>query len=397
MLPESGAHEVSDGQVRSEVEQTAGETPQGTAEQAVVAADAARMAAEQLVGQAQQAQTKAETERAEAERRADDAVKAREKTERRVRKTEQKTSQTERDAIQLSASYAQDATLAGVPRQVAVYAQWEGSSARAAARARLLLFGVFATACLLAAALLGTFTATGDLGVEEGVIAGGTVLLYGIGAMTVGGFMYGRTLASFLSKREQATAEADKSNDDGTRDKDLDELLRLNRTQMQAYQSVSRAQQRGAFRSSLIALFVGLGVLVGGIVVVVVINGDTSKVAVAGVAALGSALSSYIASTYLKLHREAAQQLRFFSDQPIVTSYIYEAERLVTKLPKGNSQAATYKDVIKDVLGIANRDAVALYKANESEPASGRATRGKAKARSRQTQNKGGSTSGNDG
>jgi hypothetical protein len=336
-------------------------------QQARATAEAARQEAEQRVTEEQQARATAEAARQEAELRADEEERSRKKLERRARKTEEKTSKSEEDVIQLSASYAQDATRAGIPRQVAVTAQWEGSSARTKARARLFVCGVVAVVFLSGAGALGILTATNDIGVGFSAGYGGALCLMAVGAITVGIYWYASALARFLDARELATAVTESSQEEQTeRDKDLDELLRLNRTQMQAYQTLSRGQQRSAFRSSLIALFAGLVVLVGGIVIVVVVNGDTSKVAVAGVAGLGGALSSYIAGTYLKLHQEASSQLRFFSDQPIVTSYIYEAERLVTKLPKGNSQTATYNAVIRDILGIAQRDAASLSQAQRS-------------------------------
>jgi chemotaxis protein histidine kinase CheA len=355
-------------QARTEAEHARAEAEQRATqqEQARTEAEQARLEAERRTSEQEQATAQAELARAEAERRATKQEKAREKAEKRARKTEEKTSETEVEAIKLSASYAEDATKAGIPRQVALYAQWEGSSTRAMARARVFLCGVFAFLCLLGAIAIGTVTATDNLRVSVGAPWGGVAFLIAIAAISFGTYWYAHTLAHFLSEREQATAAADGSGDgDKDKDKDLEELLRLNRTQMQAYQALSRGQQRSAFRSSLIALFVGLVVLVGGVVVVVLVKGDTSKVAIAGVAALGSALSSYIASTYLQLHGEAARQLRFFSDQPIITSYIYEAERLVTKIPV-RSRPAIYRLVIKDVMEVAKSGALSASRPRES-------------------------------
>jgi hypothetical protein len=64
----------------------------------------------------------------------------------------------------------------------------------------------------------------------------------GIAAVAIGSYRYNSSLATYLRDREFAAVQAantapDKDNGND-QDLDLDELLRLNRTQMQAYQSL---------------------------------------------------------------------------------------------------------------------------------------------------------------
>jgi hypothetical protein len=94
--------------------------------------------------------------------------------------------------------------------------------------------------------------------------------------------------------------------------------------------------------------------LVAGVALVTYAGTDTSKIAVATVTAIGSALSGYIAATYLTLNRQAADQLKYFADQPLITSYVYEAERLVRRLPPPNQESA-YRQVLGELLRLTER------------------------------------------
>jgi hypothetical protein len=237
-----------------------------------------------------------------------------------------------------------------MPRHAALYDEWQRSSARAKVRASLWVECFVATVCLLGAIALGTLTVTGELLVAIGVPIAGCLLLAALAWATHALYRYHLELADWLGVRELTFEERDVPPEQ----RDLDELLRLNRMQMQQYQTLSRAQHRSSFRSSLTALFVGLATLVGGIVLILEVNNETAKIALAGVTALGGALSGYIAKTYLALNSQAADQLRYFADQPLITSYIYEAERLVLGF-KGYKREAMYEKVIDEVLGVATR------------------------------------------
>lgn len=361
--PDAGRDQLES---EAHAEQAKAEAEQAQAEQAKAEAERAKAEAERHAAEEEQSRRDAEQSAREEEKKRKEAEKQRKDKEKKRREEKEEEEEEEKRQGEAIRQSVKDATEAGIPRQVALYAQWEGSSARARARAALLLSSLAALILLFVATGLVVGAATERLNAAVGWSCGGGAFVLSLLVFAKGVLVYAGTLVKFLDEREQMTAlvEQDQGRQTG-RDKELDELLRLNRTQMQAYQTLSRGQQRSAFRSSLIALFVGLIVLVGGIVVVVVVEGNTSKIAVAGVTALGSALSSYIASTYLKLHGAAARQLRFFSDQPIVSSYIYEAERLVGKLPT-DERPESYKVVIKDILGLAHHPAM-IYSQAEAE------------------------------
>jgi chemotaxis protein histidine kinase CheA len=339
---------AQEAQRRAEEEKAAREQAETEAQEAKIRAEEEKAAREQADIEVQEAQIRAEEEKAAREQAVAEAQEARE--------------------ILQSARQAQDVARAGISRKFALYDQWQGSSHRALARGQLWTFVAIALAFVLTAtALLIVAGLAPWPWLFPGIIAS-LCIVGALAAATVGIHTYNEHLASYLREREFVPADAAHS---GSRDddRDLDELLRLNRAQMQAYQSLSRGQQRSSFRSSLAALFVGLSVLVVGIVLTVQVSGDASKIAVAGVAAIGSALSGYIASTYLALHGQAGDQLRYFADQPIITSYIYEAERLAQRFAEGPARAKVYEQVVQDILEIAQRaQAEALTTATAHAP-----------------------------
>jgi hypothetical protein len=343
---------------------------QKEAEQLANDATAAQKEAEQLARDAQEAQHQAEQR---AKQEAEARVRAEERAETAMEKAKKEAAlelekRLRQQGVALSANQVQEQAKAGIPWQIALLTEWQSSSARAEAQALVALPGGLALLSLLGAIPLVILTATGDLLVPVGVSTTAFCFLIAIGAGAWGVHWYAARLSEYLKTREEALSERERDKQQkakrqtqeaaskGTQENDaLDELLNLNRTQMQAYQTLSRGQQRSSFRYSLIALFIGLFVLVAGVVVVVTVQADIAKVAVASVTALGSALSSYIASTYLRLHRQTGDQLRYFYAQPLVASYIYEAERVVGELEGSTAKKPMYETVIKHILRVAGR------------------------------------------
>jgi hypothetical protein len=135
-------------------------------------------------------------------------------------------------------------------------------------------------------------------------------------------------------------------------DPDLQNLITLNRTQMQVYHELATKQATYASRNSRRAMLVGFALLLVGGVVALRADEEASKVVVGALAGLGSLLAGYIGRTFLKAEDRAMQQLNFYFQQPLVTSYMLAAERLSLKL--ANSRRDTVlTDVIKQVLGAA--------------------------------------------
>ena len=118
------------------------------------------------------------------------------------------------------------------------------------------------------------------------------------------------------------------------KDPELENLILLNRQQIEIYHRITTRQARRADRNSQAAMAVGFAILTVGALTVLRVADDTSKVVVGVLASLGSLFSGYISHTFLRAESVAMAQLNFYFRQPLVTSYILLAERVSQKLPR---------------------------------------------------------------
>jgi hypothetical protein len=111
------------------------------------------------------------------------------------------------------------------------------------------------------------------------------------------------------------------------------QLIVLNQRRMDQYHDMTLSQAADAWRSSQFAMFVGLVVLGGGVVVALVEASSTaSQAVVGGLTAIGAALSGYVAGTFLKARQQSLDQLNHYFVQPLTTGYLLTAERLANKV-----------------------------------------------------------------
>jgi hypothetical protein len=137
-------------------------------------------------------------------------------------------------------------------------------------------------------------------------------------------------------QREQLRADRDEQISPG----ELGELLAANRALLDEYQKPVRAQARTSYLYAQIAILIGLAVLVIGALMVLVTGEAAARISVAGLAAVGVAISGYVARTYLRVYDRAQEQLNYYFREPLVTSYLLTAERLAEKLKGGRRRKA---------------------------------------------------------
>jgi hypothetical protein len=145
--------------------------------------------------------------------------------------------------------------------------------------------------------------------------------------------------------RETVAESADELDDA----KDLVALIKANRRQMSAYDVLAQAQANTAFRNSQLAMAAGLIVLVGGAIVAIAAPELATKVATASLTAIGGALSGFIARTFLQTYSNAIRQLNFYFQQPLITSYLLTAQRLISELSDGQARDAALNGVINRI------------------------------------------------
>lgn len=165
--------------------------------------------------------------------------------------------------------------------------------------------------------------------------------LLALGAALTVVYLRERARAQFVERQHEAAQErADEALDSVTEDINLRALLLFNRKQMEAYESLTRGQAASSYRLSHVALAVGLVVLVGAALSAIIAPDAATKAAAATLGTVGGAISGYVARTYLRIYERTLQQLNHYFEQPLVSSYVLTAERLVEKMSDGQRDEA---------------------------------------------------------
>lgn len=118
-------------------------------------------------------------------------------------------------------------------------------------------------------------------------------------------------------------------------------LFDLYNKQIEKYQTETQARAGWSFIFAIVAMFAGLSfVMWGG--VVVVSGGGWEKVAAGSlISAIGGAVSAYITTTFLDVHRLSLLQLNRYFRQPVINANVLTAQRLadVMEAPEERNQA----------------------------------------------------------
>jgi hypothetical protein len=81
-------------------------------------------------------------------------------------------------------------------------------------------------------------------------------------------------------------------------------------------------------------------------------SNGASQAVIGGLSGVGSALSGYIAATFLQARRESLSQLNHYFRQPLATSYLLTAERLADKVSASDAaQGDVWKELVGQIAG----------------------------------------------
>lgn len=110
-------------------------------------------------------------------------------------------------------------------------------------------------------------------------------------------------------------------------------LMHLNRTETIGYHTLTLDQASRSFRNSQICMVAGLGLLALCMLTVLVAKSAPDvRITVAVLGGISTVLSGYITKTFLKAHSEALAQVNRYFNQPLVTGYLLNAERIADTL-----------------------------------------------------------------
>lgn len=179
-------------------------------------------------------------------------------------------------------------------------------------------------------------------------VAGGVVIAYSF-------LPYLSARSAFRARRFAfASALVSKAIDDACEEPDslqIQQLFRLNRRQLDEYQSVTRRQQRSAFLLAQAATLIAFAVLIAGIIITLSSDKNIDKYITGGLSALGSALSAFVAATFFSLQKDANRQMYRYYLEPQRTGRLIAAERAANKLKDMGADPAVLSSIVNAVLG----------------------------------------------
>lgn len=111
-------------------------------------------------------------------------------------------------------------------------------------------------------------------------------------------------------------------------DHTLKGLAWVNFKQLKNYAFIAQRQARMSYYASLVAAAISLLVLTSGTAVAIGLPTPAAKVAAGVVATAGTALSSFLARTFLSAYQMATRQMIYYYGQPLVHCHLLNAERL---------------------------------------------------------------------
>ncbi|MCX5178368.1 TRADD-N-associated membrane domain-containing protein [Streptomyces virginiae] len=205
--------------------------------------------------------------------------------------------------------------------------------------------------CLCGAAAALIFKA----GWPVGLLIFGAGLLICYACLMIGRYKYVHAREAARAASDLGHARGGEASSRWLRDLDLQNLIEINRAQMKVYQELTTRQAKIASHSCQAAMVFGFLMLVAGAVIALKIATDpAAQVVVGSLAVIGSGVSAYIGKTFFAAQRLAMDQLNLYYRQPLVTSYVLQAERLTNRLEEGSSkQHDMVEGVVKRVLAAA--------------------------------------------
>ncbi|MFD7935859.1 hypothetical protein ACFV4T_15280 [Streptomyces sp. NPDC059755] len=167
------------------------------------------------------------------------------------------------------------------------------------------------------------------------------------GGLAIARTTYRSARRAFIPSEPDQRVRSDQKSGRWLRDLDLQNLIVLNREQMKRYDDIATQQAKMAGRSSNIAMGVGFAALITGAILALRVPSDTAKVVVASLAAVGTAVSTFISKTFFEAQKRAMSQMNYYFEQPLVMSYMLAAERVSNGLEE---DAGRHRDLIASVV-----------------------------------------------
>lgn len=133
-------------------------------------------------------------------------------------------------------------------------------------------------------------------------------------------------------------------------DRALRDLLEFNQQEARKYHANAQSQARQAFRISQGAMVFGLLVLLVGACLTMLADDPTATISVAGLTGVATAISGYIAATFLRSYGISVSQTFRYFQQPLVTSFILIADRMAKGITDETARNETHAAIATQIV-----------------------------------------------
>lgn len=180
-----------------------------------------------------------------------------------------------------------------------------------------------------------------------------------VAAFAISWFLTRRKYMKNQNERFEETLKAQKAYEREVLEKlrkanELATLMELNQGQIATYHRIVTEQADKAFKSSRMAMHIGLLLLVSAAIGGTLVPLEQIRWFIGCLAAFSTLLSGYLTKTYLAMYKESIGQLNRYFDQPVLNSYYLTAERLTNGLDAAHVQDVR-KRIINEVLNTSSR------------------------------------------
>lgn len=124
----------------------------------------------------------------------------------------------------------------------------------------------------------------------------------------------------------------------------------LTQQRIDYYHEIALQQARRSFFSGQFAAYVGFAVVLVAAALAAFASNGTAAIAASVVGVAGAGLSGYIGGTFMKLQAEASAQMREFFLQPVESSRMLNAERLVQTIADGTERSKAVQEIVKAMM-----------------------------------------------
>lgn len=135
---------------------------------------------------------------------------------------------------------------------------------------------------------------------------------------------------------------------------ELATLMELNQGQITRYHNIVTEQADKSFKSSRVAMSIGLFLIVCAAVGGAYVPLEEVRWFIGALAAFSTVLTGYLTRTYLAMYKESIGQLNRYFDQPVLNSYYLTAERLTAGLDATHAHEVRCQ-IINEVLATSSR------------------------------------------